>query len=158
MAETYMQISVEVSPDKSLNFLRTSELTLQIGWICEVGKSYPLTCFTKPLEFQEVEAPAEFATLEIFLVVILVTDWVDSRAIVRPEGLSLPKILIFPRGNEPTASRLVAQCLHQLHHRVPRKYEVVLFYFVSPRMVAIDGILRTMLSISGIPKSWEFHG
>jgi hypothetical protein len=72
--------------------------------------------------------------------------------------ISQPKILIIPTGNEPTVPRLLTQCLHQLHHRVPRNCEVVLFYFISSRIGAKNGILRTMLSISGIPNSWEFLG
>jgi len=74
------------------------------------------------------------------------------------KGLNQPKIQIIPTGNEPTASRLVTQCLYQLYHSFPRKCEVVLYHFIFPRIGAKDGIMRTMLSISGIHKSWEFHG
>ena len=57
---------------------------------------------------------------EITLVHIYVWCWVDSRIVMRPEGLSQWKIPMNSPGIEPATLRLVAQCLNQLQHRVPQ--------------------------------------
>ena len=55
---------------------------------------------------------------EIPLVLISVEVRIDTRDIVRPEGLYQWKVPVTSSGIESSTFRLIAQCLSQLHHSV----------------------------------------
>jgi len=82
--------------------------------ICNI-KSYPCVGPDTPLGFQEVYASrtGRVYPQEIARILISVRGWVDSRTLVRPEGLIQWKFPVTPSVFVTATARFVAQCLNQ---------------------------------------------
>jgi hypothetical protein len=63
-------------------------------------------------------APAHFTPHEIFLILIVVTGWVDFGDLVLPEGLCQLRIPMTPSVIEPANCWLVTQYFNQLRHQI----------------------------------------
>jgi hypothetical protein len=87
-------------------------------------------------------APVAFTPQEMFLVLISIRDWVDPRAIVRPEGLYQWKILMTPSEIEPAT--------FQLRHRVPPVVQLWLNVNLNRQDIINKKILKTAERIFSI--------
>jgi hypothetical protein len=85
-----------------------------IEWTDAPADLNGLVRFAERRNLVSARVPSHFKR-SLPLVLTAVRGWVDTRAIVRPGGLSKWKLMI-PSGIKPATFRPVAQCLNQLRH------------------------------------------
>jgi hypothetical protein len=152
-------VSLRSSYNFIIRYFRDTDLAIQVCNITRFrqGKAIPSQAWTGPedsrrLTFPDFKTigtwrwqvcqpytPAAFTHQEIFLVLISVRGWINTRAKMRPEVLCHWQITMTLLGIEPATFRLAAQCLNQLRHRVPPygfvrdfKFQVGKKKFTSP--------------------------
>ena len=115
-------------PSRSARAIQTLQvkdkaITLQAWTVPQGSRKFRLPDFKtigKNKGFSALRSSHLNSPLKIFVVLISVTDWVDPRAVVRPEGFYQWKIPMIPTEIKPATFRLVAQCLNQPRHRVQK--------------------------------------
>jgi len=88
---------------------------------------------------------------EIPQVLISVKVWIDTRDIVRPEGLYKWKVPMASSGIEPSTFRLIAQCLSQLHHRLIHLFRANTITTTGNRNVCIYIYIYIYIYIQVVP-------
>ena len=107
----------EVKVSQSLH-RRGEALRIPGGWFSQISRRPAMKAISlSALRTGRLHPPPPLQ--EIFLILLSIRGWVDPKNIMRTEDLCQRKIPMTPSRIETATFRLVAQCLNQLHHRVP---------------------------------------